>query len=216
MLLEAILAVMFAYLLGSVPTAYIAGRLFKKIDIRRFGSGNVGGSNVWQIVSRRVSLLVIVADAGKGALAVFIAQMIGLSLIPQVVVGLAVVWGHSWSLFLRFTGGRGIITALGVLILLAPKEFLVFCGVALLGLLLWGVPVGVVMGMASLPLAGLAFTEPLPLVLGCLGIFLLIVTKRLMANQVAIQGDWKRVMFYRLLLDRDVRDKETWVHRGKS
>ncbi len=215
-MLSAILAIIGAYLLGSVPTAYIAGRLFKGIDIRRFGSGNVGGSNMWQIVSRRVGVLVTLADGGKGVLAVFIAQLLGLSLFFQVIAGLAAILGHSWSPFLRFTGGRGIVTALGVLILLAPKAFLVFCGVTLVGLLLWSVPVGMIMGMASLPLASWSFGEPLPLILGCTGMFLLTVTKRLTANRATICGDWKRVIFYRLLLDRDIRDREAWVQRGKA
>jgi glycerol-3-phosphate acyltransferase PlsY len=216
MLVEAILAIIVAYLLGSIPTAYIAGRLYKGIDIRKFGSGNVGGANIWRTVSRRVSVLVILADVGKGTLALLMAQLVGLSLIFQVIAGLAAIIGHSWSPFLRFSGGRGIATALGVLILLAPKEFLVFLAIALPGWILWSMPVGVGMGMASLPLASWGFGEPLPLILGCLGMFLLMATRRLTANRGAIQGDWKRVTLYRLLLDRDIRNREAWVQRGKS
>jgi len=105
-----------AYLLGSFPTAYILGRLFKKFDIREFGSGNVGAVNIY-----RAPPLTVLIDIAKGALAVGMA--INWSENPLVVfmAGLLVLLGHNYSIFLRFKGGKGLATGLGVLIALSPS-----------------------------------------------------------------------------------------------
>ncbi|MFH1486892.1 MAG: glycerol-3-phosphate acyltransferase, partial [Chloroflexota bacterium] len=93
-----------AYLLGSVPTAYVAGRLTKGIDIREYGSGNVGVANVWQALSRWAVIPVTVVDVGKGASAVVAAQLPGFGLAYNMVAGLTAVVGHNWQAFLGFSG----------------------------------------------------------------------------------------------------------------
>ena len=210
-----------AYLLGSVPTAYIAGRALKGIDIRDYGSRSVSGSNVWQSVSRRATVPVGIADILKGVIPVLIAWAMGLTLmeepkLAQGIVGLAAIAGHNWSVFLGFSGGRGIATMMGVLTILAPWELLVFIGLFLLGIALFNVPVGAFVAAVALPLASLGFGEPLPLTLCLLAMTLILIAKRLTANRGALIGDWRRVLFYRLLLDRDIPHREAWIHRTPS
>lgn len=123
MALNAAIAIIIAYLLGAIPFAYIAGRLFKGIDIRRVGGGNMGAVNTAREIGPVPGLLVLVADIAKGALAVLIALWLDLSLILVFVAGFAAVVGHNWPVFLKFKGGKGAATAIGVLFALTPVEF---------------------------------------------------------------------------------------------
>jgi glycerol-3-phosphate acyltransferase PlsY len=112
--------VLFSYLLGSIPSAYIAARLVKSVDIRTIGDRNAGAANVYRNVSHPAGIAVMAADISKGAIAVLIAQAIASQ--PVVLLcGLAAVAGHNWPLFIRFKGGRGQATTLGVLLTLMPK-----------------------------------------------------------------------------------------------
>lgn len=218
MLAQAILLTLGAYLLGSVPNSYIAGRVLKGIDVRDYGSGSVSGSNVWQSVARWAVVPVGVADILKGVIPVLIAQLAGLPLLVQGIVGLAAIGGHSWSIFLRFSGGRGISVLLGVLALFARWELLAFIGIWLLGIAIFDPPRGALIALIALPLASLGFGEPLAVTLCLMAMSLLIIGKRLLANQGlgAFTGDWRRVAFCRLLLDRDIPDREAWIRRGVS
>lgn len=205
-----------AYLLGSIPPAYLAGRWLKGIDLRRYGSGNVGGSNTWVMVSRWVTVPVGLFDVAKGAIPPLVARSLGLSLPYQAGAGLAAVAGHNWSLYLGFTGGRGIGTSVGVLIALAPREFLAFVVLALAGLALTrNVPLSLGLAMFTMPLWSLAFQESLTVVLATLGLVALVVTKRLLANRGAAPSglSQRQVLLNRLLLDRDIRERQAWVYR---
>ncbi|MCK9595214.1 MAG: glycerol-3-phosphate 1-O-acyltransferase PlsY [Candidatus Omnitrophica bacterium] len=116
-----------SYLIGSIPTAYIFGRLLKGIDIRKFGSGNVGATNALRILGKRAGIVVLSLDVLKGLLPVvllgnFILQRTLFN--PQVILiilGIACITGHNWPIFLNFKGGKGIATSLGVLLGLAIK-----------------------------------------------------------------------------------------------
>ena len=219
--IEGVLAIIAAYLVGSVPVAYIAGRLAKGVDVRERGSGNVGGANVWETVSRRTGVLVVFSDIAKGVVAILIAQAVGLDLPLQVGAGLAAIVGHNWSPFLHFSGGRGVGASLGVLIMLAPWGLAIFLVAALVGLLLKALPVGTGAGFAILPLASWLLEGPTqitstPITLCCLGMLLLIITRRLSVNRGAIasSGSRKQVLLNRLLFDRDLRDREAWIHKS--
>jgi len=132
MMAESVAAVISGYLLGSVPFAYIAGRLLKKVDIRRVGGGNVGAANVMREVGTAAGIAVLVADIGKGTLAVLVAQWLDVSQIIVFVTGLAVVVGHNWPVFLEFDGGRGGATTIGVFFALAPVPSAISLGIMLL------------------------------------------------------------------------------------
>ena len=120
--MEFIIALLAAYILGSVPTSYIMGKLIKGIDIRDFGSGNVGATNALRILGTKVGVFTLVIDIGKGFLAVNIARMI----IPEptdlilILTGLFAILGHIFTIFLKFKGGKGVATSAGVFIALIP------------------------------------------------------------------------------------------------
>jgi len=218
MLLQVILLTIGAYLLGSVPTSYIAGRLLKGIDIRDYGSGTVSGSNVWHSVARWAVFPVGIFDILKGFVPIAIAcYVLDFPIWAQGIVGLAAIAGHNWPIFLGFSGGRGISTMMGILIVLAPWELLVFVVVWLLCIaVLRNVPLGALMAAMSLPLAGWALEGSLELTLCLLAIFLLFALKRLLANRGVPSGDWRQVMVYRLLFDRDTPGRKAWIHRTPS
>ena len=129
--MKGVLSVVVAYLLGSIPFAYLIGRL-KGIDIRRVGDRNVGSANVFRHVGLAAGITTLIADIGKGALAVLVAMALGGEWLLWYLAGGAVVVGHNWSPFLRFRGGRGVGPTIGVLLTLLPREMLIALGLAAL------------------------------------------------------------------------------------
>lgn len=111
-----------AYLLGSIPAAYIVGRLVAGVDIRQLGDGNVGARNTFKSVGKRAGLAVALVDVGKGALAVALARRFAVTEEMALLAGVCVVLGHDFSVFLRFQGGQGMATTVGVLGVLFPQE----------------------------------------------------------------------------------------------
>ena len=210
-----IIVVIASYLLGSVPTAYLAARWMRGIDIRQRGSGQVGGSNVWHSVSRRVGVFVAVADIAKGAVAVLVARVFGLGIEWQMVAGLSAIAGHNWSVFLRFGGGRGIATLGGVILVMAPWETVVFAVFVALGMLLRIVPVSILLGVASLPVASWILREPSmersSMALGGVVMLLLVAAKRVVPKRKWPSSGRGKVLMYRLLFDRDIRSREAWI-----
>jgi glycerol-3-phosphate acyltransferase PlsY len=132
MVVESALGIIIGYLLGSIPLAYIAGRLLKGVDIRRVGGGNVGATNVMREVGTAAGIAVLIADIAKGTLAVLIAQWFGLSLVIVFITGFAAVVGHSWPVFLGFSGGKGGATTIGVFFALVPVPCAISFGIMLL------------------------------------------------------------------------------------
>ena len=106
----------FGYLLGSVPFAVIVSRAFRLADPRSFGSGNPGATNVLRSGSKAAALLTLIGDAAKGWLAMFIAEKAGAGGTAVAVAGVAAFVGHVFPFTLRFRGGKGVATALGVLL----------------------------------------------------------------------------------------------------
>ncbi|BAO31023.1 glycerol-3-phosphate 1-O-acyltransferase PlsY [Sulfuritalea hydrogenivorans] len=104
------------YLLGSIPFAVIVSRAFRLADPRSFGSGNPGATNVLRSGSKAAALLTLIGDAAKGWLAMFIAQRVGAGETAIAVAGLAAFLGHVFPFTLGFKGGKGVATALGVLL----------------------------------------------------------------------------------------------------
>ena len=224
------LLVLGAYLLGSVPTAYIAGRMLKGVDIRDYGSRAASGTNVWHSISRWAVVPVGICDILKGLISVYIAYALGLTLFGETVfaqglVGIAAIVGHNWPIFLGFSGGRGISTMMGVLIVLSPLALLVFIVIWLLGLSLGGAAVGAFFAALALPIVGWALPlsawgaeSSAGLALCLLAITLVLIVKRLSANRYVgmPMGGWKRVMVYRLIFDRDIPEREAWIYRAPS
>jgi glycerol-3-phosphate acyltransferase PlsY len=148
-----LLVITIAYLLGSIPSAYIVGRLLKGLDIREVGDGRIGMAATFRRVGLLGAIIVGIMDVGKGAVAVLLAQKLGLPLLIVLLAGLTVVVGHNWSIFLRFRGGKGALTTYGVLVSLMFWQF--FIALALAGVLYFithksGMSTGVLFGFLSL------------------------------------------------------------------
>ena len=110
-----------AYLIGSIPVAYIFGRVLKNLDIREHGSGNMGATNAFRVLGRGPGTIVLILDIIKGIIPVtLLANAFGLGdALSLVIIAVAAVAGHNWTVFLGFKGGKGMATSLGVLIGLA-------------------------------------------------------------------------------------------------
>lgn len=118
-----------AYFIGTFPSAYLFGMLFKQIDIRQIGSGNVGAMNTLKSIGYLPGLLTLAADIAKGALAVYIASRYGnLPLLP-VLTALLVILGHNYNIFLRFKGGKGLGSLIGALLVLTPVTIIYLFGI---------------------------------------------------------------------------------------
>ena len=213
-----------AYLLGSVPASYLVAKWSRGIDLRQYGSGNLGASNLLKFTSKRLAIPVIIFDTGKGAVIVWAAQLAGLGIAQQVMVGLAVIIGHNWPLFLRFNGGRGILTSLGIISILVPWLGLIVLVIAFGLAPFHQLAVGVVLATILAPTAAwflsqpLGITDRLPITLAFLAIFLITVIRRLTAPRSALAASisYRQLLLNRLLLDRDIRDREAWIHRTPS
>ena len=117
--------IIFSYLVGSFPTAFVIGRLLGRPDITTLGDGNVGAQNVVRSYGLKFGLIVFAIDALKGAAVVVAASSLLGSLAAELWAGTACVIGHTWSIYLRFRGGRGEATAIGVLTTLIPLPMII-------------------------------------------------------------------------------------------
>ena len=115
--MEIAILLLVAYVIGSIPTGLIIGKLFFKTDVRKYGSKNIGATNTFRVLGLKAALPVFLGDAGKGALGVLLFYP---NPAWMIAGGLCAMIGHHWSIFLKFSGGRGVATGLGVLIALSP------------------------------------------------------------------------------------------------
>lgn len=150
--MNALLWIIGAYLLGSIPTGLLLGKLYG-IDVRQEGSGNIGATNLYRTVGRKVGIWTLAGDCLKGFLPVILAWKLGLAEPMQAWIGLAAFCGHVFSVFLLFKGGKGVATALGVYLALAPLAVLGALVVFALLLVIWRyVSLGSVVAAAIMPL----------------------------------------------------------------
>ena len=162
-ILNIILSFIAGYLIGSIPTGYIFGRLYKGIDIREFGSGNLGATNAMRVLGKVPGIIVLVIDVLKGVVVItLVASLFGIThAVWLTLLSLTVVAGHNWTIFLKFKGGKGIATTLGVMIGLAIK----IEGMRLvlgLSLLIWLV---IFLGTGYVSLASIITATLLPVVM---------------------------------------------------
>ncbi|CCO09026.1 glycerol-3-phosphate 1-O-acyltransferase PlsY [Desulforamulus hydrothermalis] len=149
----AILVTVGAYLVGSIPFGFLLARFWKGIDIRQYGSGNIGATNVWRTLGKGPGLIVLVLDMLKGMAAVLLAKQLANSDPAVLAAALAVMAGHSWPLWLGFKGGKIIATGAGAVLAIAPLPlllaFLVWLGTVALSRY---VSLGSILAAVSLPL----------------------------------------------------------------
>jgi glycerol-3-phosphate acyltransferase PlsY len=142
-----------AYLTGSIPTGLLLGKMYG-IDVRQKGSGNIGATNLYRTVGRKVGFLTLIGDCLKGFLPVVLVKMS--SLPPELAAwaGLAAFCGHVFSVFLKFKGGKGVATALGVFIALAPRAVAIVMALFIGVMFLWRyVSLGSISAAIAMPLA---------------------------------------------------------------
>ncbi len=211
----------FSYLVGAIPTAYLIGKMAKGVDIRGYGSGNVGGANVFYHVGKRwVIPLGIFEIFVKGASPVWIGQhVLGLerSSALLLVAPLLAVAGHNWSVYLKFQGGRGIVVAGGTLLAIAPLLLAAAASVALAGWVVTRISgVWVLISLALLPPWAFNVGDQSMIIWYCLGLLALVILKRLLSNWTPLVDGLprKKVLFNRLFRDRDVDDHAEWVGRS--
>ena len=220
-MLETAVLVAVAYLWGGIPTTYLFARYRRGVDLRDFGSGNVGASNLAVLAGYPVALTLGAFDTfGKGTLPVLLAgSVLDQDLYVQGAVGIAAVVGHNWSPYIKFTGGRGISTAVGVAAgLLMWREALIqIFLIAVVGRYIFkDAGLWTLIAVLAAPIVAYAFGQPpeLVYVLSCVAVVLIL--KRLTANWTLPRQDGlRRVMMRRLLWDRDVGHKEEWTTRSQ-
>jgi glycerol-3-phosphate acyltransferase PlsY len=149
-----VLALVIAYLLGSIPFAYLIARWVRGVDIRKVGGGNVGTLNAMREIGPLPGWGVFFADMAKGALAVLIAQWLGLHLYWAFAAGFMAVVGHNWPVWLKFRGGQGLATTMGVLAVFSPLPFAICFGVLL-------IVVSITSNVRLSAIAGFIFLPPL-------------------------------------------------------
>lgn len=201
-------AVIISYLVGSIPTAYIFGRLIKGQDIRKFGSGNVGATNALRLLGTGWGVTVLILDIAKGALPViFLPGFFNFNsaVSPDIfciITGIACICGHNWTIFLKFKGGKGVATTLGVLIGLSAKisGLNVILGLAVL---IWFavfifsriISLSSVIAALSFPVMALLFRQSQPVILSSILLSIFIVLRHLPNIKRLLEGKESRLSF---------------------
>jgi glycerol-3-phosphate acyltransferase PlsY len=170
---------MLGYILGSIPFGYLVGKSMKKIVIREYGSGNIGESNVFRILGVKLAMMVLIGDCLKGFIIIVIAKMIEIdSLLFLLFIGIFVIIGHNWSVFLRFQGGKGIATTYGVILAIYPV-------LAVISALIWLAIVlitkyaslGSLISLIALLIMAIFYQKPVEFIIFCCCVLLLAIIK---------------------------------------
>ena len=211
-----LLLVLFAYLLGSIPTGYLAGRWIKGIDLRSYGSGTVSGSMVWEHVAKWAVFPVGIFDILKGAFPTWLSLQLGMGERLAVFVGLAAVIGHNWPLYLHFHGGRGLSPFIGALLNFFPwGVFILLIGLGLGNL--FSSPAIPLLVLILLPASAAMFgVNPFVGFWLSVGMVIITIVKRLEANRRPLPDDpqeRRKVILRRIFLDRDLKDHKAWISR---
>jgi glycerol-3-phosphate acyltransferase PlsY len=195
-----------AYLIGSIPVAYIFGRVLKGIDIREHGSGNMGATNAFRVLGKGPGVIVLILDIIKGIIPVtLLANAFGLGdALSLVIISLAAVAGHNWTVFLGFKGGKGMATSLGVLIGLGMQlpGLRIVLGLATLTWLVIFLSSGYV-SLASisavvvLPVLMVVFNAPFPMIVMAIVLCIFIVFRHSSNIKRLARGQENRVLLFK-------------------
>jgi glycerol-3-phosphate acyltransferase PlsY len=200
-----IIALLAGYIIGSFPTAFIMARLRKGVDIRDVGSRNLGAMNVFYKVGFAEGLVVLLTDIGKGALGVAVAHWLGTGLIVEMLTGVAVVLGHGFPVFLKFRGGRGGASSIGVLVYFMPWGTPIFLGLFLLILLIIRFPtLSYSLAFICFPFVGWLINHSWELVVFsvCLPVVPLLKYIPRIIEMRRTGGSWRPVVYRKNLKDR--------------
>jgi len=209
------------YLIGAIPISYLLGRFWAKIDIRTHGSRNVGASNLAVHGGKNIGIIAAVMDCLiKGTFTVlFLDVILGMDPYFLLIASISLVAGHNWSIFIGLEGGRGIATAFGLLIGFQMWEEIlvltVFLGI--IGRLILYKDSGVwcFISFGLLPLLCFAFQEQTHIIIFSVLLAVMLISKRLMSNgDIIRKGSVKSTLLCRLVFDRDILSKTSWLERG--
>jgi len=199
-----ILVVLVSYLLGSIPTGFLVAKA-RGVDIRTLGSGNIGATNVFRILGKPAGVLVLLADAAKGWLAVFVvAKLISGCFYPGAVLqarewfaicaGVGAILGHNYTCWLYFKGGKGIATSAGVLVALVPWPLLMILGIWIVVFLLSRyVSLASISAAFALPFAAWLVGESTTIILVTVALAVLAIYKHQANIRRLIKGTENRI-----------------------
>ncbi|MCX5694458.1 MAG: glycerol-3-phosphate 1-O-acyltransferase PlsY [Candidatus Omnitrophica bacterium] len=208
-MLLTIVALLVSYFIGSIPTAYIFGRVLKGIDIRKVGSGNVGATNALRVLGKVPGVIVLILDILKGFLVVFFLgnYFVDKPVLLQtqnmrIAMGLFCICGHNWTVFLQFKGGKGIATTFGVLLGLSLKVPGLNSVIGLL-ILVWFIVFCIfrIVSLASIcsavffPVFSVLFRLPLTFISLSLLLFIFVIIRHKENLRRIIQGKEPRLYF---------------------
>lgn len=178
-----------AYILGSIPNALWIGKVFKGIDVREHGSKNTGSTNAARVLGAKLGILTLILDISKGAIPTLIATMLLDSSISVILVGICAILGHSFSIFMKFKGGKAVATTVGVFIVLVPGAILL---AAVIFFLVFGitryVSLSSMIGAISLPIWIILFYKNIPLTIFGMIIAILIIVRHKSNIQRLLNG----------------------------
>ena len=198
------ISVVLAYLIGSIPVAYIFGRMLKGLDIREHGSGNMGATNAFRVLGKGPGTIVLILDIIKGIIPVtLLANAFGLGdALSLVIISVAAVAGHNWTIFLGFKGGKGMATSLGVLIGMAIQlpGLRIVLGLATLTWLVLFIIFGYVSlasiaAAVALPILMVTFEAPFPMKVMAIVLCIFIVFRHSANIRRLAKGQENRIAF---------------------
>ena len=182
-----VLLILIAYVLGSIPNALWVGKTFKNIDVREHGSKNTGSTNAARVLGAKLGIFTLILDILKGALPTYLGIVLGANLLTRItgidkldiiVIGMAAILGHTFSLFLKFKGGKAVATTLGVFLVLVPYAILILLVVffVIFGLTKY-VSLASIVSAVALPITVYLTTRHIPLTILGIIIGLLVIIK---------------------------------------
>ena len=208
-----VLLILIAYVLGSIPNALWVGKTFKNIDVREHGSKNTGSTNAARVLGPKLGIFTLILDILKGALPTYLGIVLGADLLTRmtgidkldvIVIGMAAILGHTFSLFLKFKGGKAVATTLGVFLVLVPYAILILLVVffVIFGLTKY-VSLASIVSAVALPITVYLTTRHIPLtILGIIiGLLVIIIHKENIKR--LINGTESKLSF-----SKDKKDKK--------
>jgi glycerol-3-phosphate acyltransferase PlsY len=204
------------YLLGSVSSTYLVGRWLGRKDLRQYGSGTLGGSMVYEHVSRWAVVPVALFDIAKAALPAWLGLQLGFGEVVAAAAGLAAAMGHNWSVLLRFRGGRGMATFVGVWLVLYPLGVVWMGGLLAIGWRLGDSAPWLLVSLLTLPLLSRLLGGADIVLPVASAMILITLAKRVEADRRPLPPpgpERRRVLLRRVFLDRDVASHEEWIRR---
>ena len=219
--MNSIIIIIFSFLIGSIPSAYLVGKKLKNIDLTQKGSRNTGVSNLTQNTTLYTSLPVIFFDLIiKGFLPIFLCSdlIFSLDIITKILCGIVSLIGHNWSIFLNFKGGRGIATLVGIILALDYNLFVIFTGIIAIGFLFSPIKDSALWWIISIictPLYTIILGLTIELTLFTFMLSFVIILKRLLSNKEETKTKTSiNLILLRLFFDRDIYDRKKWINRN--